>query len=184
LLRRTLHILSFSILLELFYRFAYGGPVSVGVLLSVGETSHRESWELIIGHPTLSAALALVAIIGFFAMIIAWNARHRFSMAIPLRLGLLALVMTALSASIAIHELQSTASVTRLLSRELAGTFPIDLVGAMQSVVRTEWNIRRNAAARAAFQFPNARMVNAATRSASRGAIGRCMDTPGIPHRV
>ena len=168
LLRRTLHILSFSILLELFYRFAYGGPVSVGVLLSVGETSHRESWELIIGHPTLSAALALVAIIGFFAMIIAWNARHRFSMAIPLRLGLLALVMTALSASIAIHELQSTASVTRLLSRELAGTFPIDLVGAMQSVVRTEWNIRRNAAARAAFQFPNARMVNAATRSASR----------------
>jgi glucan phosphoethanolaminetransferase (alkaline phosphatase superfamily) len=168
LLRRTLHVLSFSILLELFYRFAYGGPVSVGVLLSVGETSPRESWELIIGHPTLSASLALVAIMGFFALIIAWNARRRFSMAIPCRLAMLALVMTAVSASIGIYELRSTRSVTRLLSRELAGAFPIDLIGSTQSIVLTEWNARRDAAARAAFQFSNARMLDAPFRSTSR----------------
>jgi glucan phosphoethanolaminetransferase (alkaline phosphatase superfamily) len=168
LLRRTVHILSFSILLELFYRFAYGGPVSVGVLLSVGETSHRESWELIIGHPALSASLALVAIMGFFALIIAWNARPRFSVAISPRLGLLALVLTALSAAIGIHALRSATSVTRLLARELVGTFPIDLVSATQSVVRTEWDDRRNAAARAAFHFANARMVDAPFRGTGR----------------
>jgi glucan phosphoethanolaminetransferase (alkaline phosphatase superfamily) len=168
LLRRTVHILSFSILLELFYRFAYGGPVSVGVLLSVGETSHRESWELIIGHPALSASLTLVAIMGFFALIIAWNARPQFSMAIALRLALLALALAALSAAIGIHGLRSATSVTRLLARELAGTFPIDLVSAAQSVVRTEWDDRRNAAARAAFHFANARMVDAPFRSTGR----------------
>jgi glucan phosphoethanolaminetransferase (alkaline phosphatase superfamily) len=142
--------------------------VSVGVLLSVGETSHRESWELIIGHPILSASLALVAIMGFLALIIAWNARRRFSMAIPLGLGLLAMVVTSLSASIGIYELHSATSVTRLISRELAGTFPIDLVSATQSVVRTEWNGGRDAAARAAFKFPNARVVGDPLRSTSR----------------
>ena len=49
--QRLLHLFLFCILLELFYRFAYGGAVSPGILLSVPETSGRETGELLVGQP-------------------------------------------------------------------------------------------------------------------------------------
>lgn len=166
-MRRCVHVLSFGILFELFYRFAYGGPVSTGVLLSVSETSHRESWELIAGHPALSILLTLLAVIGFYALVVSWNARHRFLTAL-LPLVSAAALVNVLCISIVIHELGVNASAIHLISKELAGAFPIDIIGAVQAVASSKWDSRRNAPARIAFKFPNARMVDISARSASR----------------
>src|ERR1700689_4565432 len=72
--RRLMHLSLFCILLELFYRFAYGGAVSSGILLSVPETSGRETRELLAGHPILTGSLVLVALLAIFALIVSWRA--------------------------------------------------------------------------------------------------------------
>ena len=64
LLRRTLHLVLFFMLLDVFYRLAYGGPVSPGLLRAVPETSQRESLELLAGHPGLTFLLTAVALLG------------------------------------------------------------------------------------------------------------------------
>ena len=69
LARRLLHLLIFCVLLELFYRFAYGGPVTSGILLSVPETSRRETGELLAGHAVLTGSLTLVALLALYSLL-------------------------------------------------------------------------------------------------------------------
>ena len=92
--RRLLHLFLLCILLELFYRFAYGGAVSPGILLSVPETSGRETGELLAGHGILTGSLTVVALLALCALVVSWRSQLRFSPKACLQLGAVSAAMS------------------------------------------------------------------------------------------
>ncbi|MGH8338484.1 MAG: sulfatase-like hydrolase/transferase, partial [Gammaproteobacteria bacterium] len=164
LFRRLLHLILFCILLELFYRFAYGGPVSYGLLLSVPETSGRETLELLAGHAILTWSLSFLALLAVFAMIVSWSTKIRFSMRRCIQGGIVALSMIVASLALGTFHLGEMRPVKLVVPSEVKATFPFDIAAALGSVAVDWADTRLQASARAAFRFPNAHMVDAATR--------------------
>src|SRR5580698_9524005 len=154
--RRLFHLSSFFILLELFYRIAYGGAVSYGVLLSIPETSDRETAELLGGHAFLTTGLSLVAVITLCVLVISWSAGRRFAMRRCIQVGAVAVFMMA--AAMAAGGFQR--SVARV-----EGAFPIDVARAVGAVAIDWIDTRLQAGRRADFQFPNVHLTNADLRS-------------------
>jgi heptose-I-phosphate ethanolaminephosphotransferase len=162
--RRLLHLSLFSILMELFYRFAYGGAVSPGVLLSVPETSQRETRELLAGHPMLTVSLALVALLAIYALLVSWRADIRFAPVRCMQIGVGSLAMMLLSAASSAYQAGPTRSLGPILLAEARATYPIDVAAAFSEVAIGVADTVRLASARAAFKFPNVHRIGSAAR--------------------
>jgi glucan phosphoethanolaminetransferase (alkaline phosphatase superfamily) len=165
--RRLLHVLLFSSLLELFYRFAYGGAVSPGILLSVPETSQRETGELLAGHVVLTASLSLLALLAVYALVVSWRARIRCPVNRCIQLGAVAMCLIAASLAIGGRQFGNARALESVVVREVQVTFPFDVASAFGEVAIGLIDARRLAATRADFRFPNVSLVDAAARAAT-----------------
>jgi glucan phosphoethanolaminetransferase (alkaline phosphatase superfamily) len=163
--RRLLHLFLFCSLLELFYRFAYGGAVSSGILLSVPETSGRETGELLAGHVFLTGSLALVALLAVYTLVTSWRARIRFPVDACLKVGLVSACMIAASLAIGGRQFGNARSLESAVLREVQATFPFDIASALGDVAMGLIDARRLASTRAHFVFPNVSLVDAAARA-------------------
>jgi glucan phosphoethanolaminetransferase (alkaline phosphatase superfamily) len=164
--RRLLHLFLFSILLELFYRFAYGGAVSPGILLSVPETSGRETGELLAGHGILTVSLTVVALLASCALVASWRSQVRFSAKRCLQLGAASAAMIFASLLMGEYQFGEMRILKPVLVSEVQDTFPFDIAAAFDAVAGGLIHARRLARTRAAFEFPNVSLVNAAARGA------------------
>lgn len=162
--RRLLHLFLFSILLELFYRFAYGGAVSPGILLSVPETSTRETGELLAGHAMLTTSLSVVALLAIYALVVSWRADIRFSPRRCACAGILSAVMILGSLAMGATQPGRTEALAPLMSTELQATYPFDVATALGGVAAGMGDTLRLASRRAAFRFPDAHLVDAVSR--------------------
>jgi len=162
--RRLMHLFLFCILLELFYRFAYGGAVSSGILLSVPETSGRETRELLAGHPILTGSLVLVALMAIFALIVSWRAPLRFSLRNCTKAIAVSIAMMLASLAIGKYQFGDTRPLKSVVLSEVQGTFPFDVATAMAAVVNGLIETKRLASTRAGFEFANVYLVDAASR--------------------
>jgi glucan phosphoethanolaminetransferase (alkaline phosphatase superfamily) len=165
--RRLLHLSLFCVLLELFYRFAYGGGVTSGILLSVPETSGRETGELLAGHPILTASLVLVALLAICALVVSWRAHLRFSLRTCTAVGAVSIAMMFASLAIGKYQFGDTRLLTLLVLSEVQDTFPFDIATAIGSVANGLIDTSRLASTRARFEFPNVYMMDAASRRAA-----------------
>jgi glucan phosphoethanolaminetransferase (alkaline phosphatase superfamily) len=163
LARRTLHLLLFFILLDVFYRLAYSGPVSPGLLHAVPETSQRESLELLAGHPALTFFLSGVGLVGICALVQSWRLDLRFSTRRCIQAGAISTLMIVTSLAIAIFPTREH-KVSAAVVREMRGIFPLDIAISFGAVAIDGFQARRNAAVRAAFAFSNPHLVAAAER--------------------
>jgi glucan phosphoethanolaminetransferase (alkaline phosphatase superfamily) len=163
--RRLVHLLLFCILLELFYRLAYGGPVSPGLLLSVPETSATETIELLAGHAILTSSLSLVAVLAVCALTVSWAGTIRFSPRRCIQVGAVAAAMIAASLAIGQWQFGGARLLAPVVAAEMRATFPFDIVAAAGAVALGLEDVRRQASSRADFRFPNAHLVDAASRS-------------------
>jgi glucan phosphoethanolaminetransferase (alkaline phosphatase superfamily) len=163
--RRLFHLTSFCILLELFYRIAYGGAVSSGVVLSMPETSGRETAELLGGHPILTSSLSLVALLALYALVVSWNSTVRISLGRCVQAGAVAVSMVI--ASIAIGEFQAGGMqpLKQAVFAQAEGAFPFDVARAFGAVAINWADTRWQASRRAGFSFGDVRVVNAAARN-------------------
>jgi glucan phosphoethanolaminetransferase (alkaline phosphatase superfamily) len=164
LARRALHLVLFFILLDVFYRLAYGGPVSPGLLHAVPETSQRESLELLAGHPALTLFLSGVGLVGIFAMAQSWRLNLRFSTRRCMRAGAVSTSMIVASLAIAMLPAREPHGVSAAVFREMRGIFPLDIALSFGAVAIDGFHARRDAATRAAFEFSNPHMIAAAAR--------------------
>jgi glucan phosphoethanolaminetransferase (alkaline phosphatase superfamily) len=162
--RRLLHLFLFCILLELFYRFAYGGGVTSGVLLSVPETSGGETGELLAGHPVLTASLILVALLAIYALIVSWRAPLGFSLKLCTGVGAVSIAMIFASLAIGKYQFGDTRLLKLVVLSEVHDTFPFDIATAIAAVANGLIDTSRLASTRAHFEFPNVYMMNAASR--------------------
>jgi len=165
--RRLLHLMLLCILLELFYRFAYGGPISYGLLLSVPETSGRETLELLAGHIILTWSLSAVALLAILALVVSWSADIKLSARRCMQGGMVAVSMIIASVAIGALRFGELRSTKLIVLSEIKGTFPFDLAAAFGAVAVDWIDTHLQASARAAFRFPNAHMVAAASRAAA-----------------
>jgi glucan phosphoethanolaminetransferase (alkaline phosphatase superfamily) len=162
--RRLLHLFLLSILLELFYRFAYGGAVSPGILLSVPETSGRETGELLVGHPMLTGSLSLVALLAIYALLVSWRSDIRFSLKRCIGAGIVSMTMILASVAAGIYQFGQIGILAPLLLTDAQVTYPFDVATALGAVAIGMGDTQRLASTRAAFKFPNAHMVGAVSR--------------------
>jgi glucan phosphoethanolaminetransferase (alkaline phosphatase superfamily) len=161
LARRTVHLLLLFILLDVFYRLAYGGPVSPGLLRAVPETSRRESLELLAGHPALTVCLSGVALLGICAVVQAWRLNLCFSLRRCARTGAVSALMVVMSFAIAVLPPRRPHAAKTALE-ELHGLFPLDIAVSFGSVAIERFHARQNALARATFAFSHPHMIGAA----------------------
>jgi glucan phosphoethanolaminetransferase (alkaline phosphatase superfamily) len=163
--RRLLHLFLFCGLLELFYQFAYGGPVSPGILLSVPETSQRETGELLAGHAILTGSLTLVALLTIYTLVVSWRARIRFPVQRCIQLGGVAVCMIGVSLAIGGRQFGNARSLESAIVSEVQSTFPFDVANAFGEVAIGLIDTRRLAATRARFRFTSVSLVDAAGRA-------------------
>jgi glucan phosphoethanolaminetransferase (alkaline phosphatase superfamily) len=164
LARRALHLVLFFILLDVFYRLAYGGPVSPGLLYAVPETSQRESLELLAGHPTLTIFLSAVALLAGWAVVQSWRLDLRFSSRRLVQIGVIAASMIVASLAIEMLPAREPHTIRAAMVEEAQGIFPVDIAVAFGAVAIDGFHTRQTAAARAAFAFSNPQMIGAAAR--------------------
>jgi glucan phosphoethanolaminetransferase (alkaline phosphatase superfamily) len=162
--RRLLHLFLFCILLELFYRFAYGGAVSAGILLSVPETSGRETGELLAGHAILTGSLALVALLAIYALVVSWRAHFKVSPKTCIQVGAVSMAMIFASLAIGKYQLGESRLLEPVVLSEVQDTFPFDIATAIGAVSSGLIDARRLASTRARFKFTDVHMVDAASR--------------------
>jgi glucan phosphoethanolaminetransferase (alkaline phosphatase superfamily) len=165
--RRLLHVFLFCILLELFYRFAYGGAITSGVLLSVPETSGGETGELLAGHPILTASLILVALLAIYALIVSWRAHLGFSLKLCIGVGAVSLAMIFASLAIGKYQFGDIRLLKIVVLSEVQDTFPFDIATAIAAVAHGLIDTSRLASTRARFEFPSVYMMNAPSRAAA-----------------
>src|SRR6202020_1265839 len=165
--RRLMHLFLFCILLELFYRFAYGGAVTSGILLSEPETSGRATRELLAGHPILTGSLVLVALLAIFALLVSWRAPLRFTLRNCTRAIAVSIAMILASLAIGKYQFGDTRLLKPVVLSEVQDTFPFDIATAIAAVANGLIDTRRLASTRAPFQFPKVYTINAASRRAA-----------------
>jgi glucan phosphoethanolaminetransferase (alkaline phosphatase superfamily) len=156
--RRVLHLALFFILLEIFYRLAYGGAVSPGLLRSVPETSKNETLELLAGHRALTISLSVVAFLAMLALVTSWRTAYRISLRRCTQIGVVAAFMILASVAIGMQQLKDARTVQHLVLAQWKATFPFDIATALQTTTADWLHSRNEAATRAAFQFPNAHL--------------------------
>jgi glucan phosphoethanolaminetransferase (alkaline phosphatase superfamily) len=164
LLRRLLHILLLFILLDVFYRVTYGGPVSPGLLLAVRQTSQQESLELLAGHPMLTTSLSLVALCALFALFSSWRPRRGFALRRCLQIGAVGLVMLIISGAMAATSLAGQGPCCAQIVTRGVGVFPVDVAVSFASVATDWYHSERAAASRAVFSFQSPHLLRAASR--------------------
>ncbi len=164
--RRLLHLFLCCILLELFYRFAYGGAVSPGILLSVPETSGRETGELLAGHGILTASLTAVALLALCALVVSWRSPVRFSPKRCLQLGAASAAMICASLLMGEYQFGDMRVLGPIVVSEVRDTFPFDIATALDAVAGGLIHAHRLAPTRAAFKFPGVSLVDGASRGA------------------
>jgi glucan phosphoethanolaminetransferase (alkaline phosphatase superfamily) len=166
--RRLVHLSLFFILLDVFYRIAYGGPVTPGLLQAVQQTSRQESVELLAGHPALTVGLSLLGLWAIVALVAAWRAPVRGSLKAGARVALagLLVLMASVLANVVVA-VDNGPCCTRSVAM-VTGVFPIDVATSFGAVADDWYRSRRDAASRAAFQFPNPRLLQAASRRNTR----------------
>ena len=162
--RRLLHLFLFCSLLELFYRFAYGGAVSSGILLSVPETSNRETGELLAGHAALTASLTLVALAAVYSWMVSWRTDIRFSLQRCVAACVIAVWAIVVSLAIGAQQTGNLRSLESVALKEMQATFPFDVVNAFGEVAIGLIDTRLTASTRAEFLFPNVSLLDASAR--------------------
>lgn len=155
--RRLLHLGLLFILLELFYRFAYGGAVSTGILLAIPETSERETTELLAGHPLLTAGLTLVALLTIYSLVSSWRSQVRISSKRCAQLGAVGASMILVSLAIGRHQLGDGHLLRTVVRSEIEATYPFDIATALGGVSIGLIDAHRLASTRAGFEFPKVR---------------------------
>ncbi len=168
LARRLVHVILLFILLDVFYRITYGGPVSPGLLQAVRQTSQQESLELLAGHPVLTTSLSLVALCALFALFSSWRTRRGFALRKCLQIGAAGLVMLLLSGAMAAISFAGQGPCCAQVTTRGIGVFPVDVAVSFASVAADWYHSERDAASRAAFTFQNPRLVRAAARRDTR----------------
>jgi glucan phosphoethanolaminetransferase (alkaline phosphatase superfamily) len=161
LMRLALHMMLLCVPLELFYRAVYRGPISPGVILSIAETSLRETRELLGGHSLVSFLLIPLAALAVYAVFASWVAENPFALRRCVVAGAVAVVMITGALVIARGQSDSRADLSGIVKDGLKATFPIDIAHSLQVVVGGFIHIHRALAARANFSFQNVHMVNA-----------------------
>jgi heptose-I-phosphate ethanolaminephosphotransferase len=164
--RRLLHLFLLCILLELFYRLAYGGGVTSGILLSVTETSGRETGELLAGHIMLTVSLVLVALLAIYALLVSWSAHRGFSLTTCASVGVFSIALMLASLAIGKYQFGGARSLKRTVVSEVQDTFPFDVATASVAVAKDMIDTGRLASIRARFEFPNVYLANAPSRAA------------------
>ena len=76
--RLFLHVALFTVLVELFYRVIYHGPVTASVMFAIVGTSPREAGELLAAHPVLTGLLFLAALAATYASVKSWGIQNPF----------------------------------------------------------------------------------------------------------
>jgi glucan phosphoethanolaminetransferase (alkaline phosphatase superfamily) len=166
--RRVIHVVLLFILLDIFYRITYGGPVSPGLLQAVPQTSRQESLELLGGHPVLTASLSLVALCALFALFSSWRARRGFALLRCLQMGAVGLVMLMLSGAMAASSFAGQGPCcTRVVTLGI-GVFPIDVAVSFASLAADWYHEKHDAASRAEFTFQNPHLLRTASRQGAR----------------
>lgn len=165
--RRLLHLGLLFILLELFYRFAYGGAVSSGILLAIPETSERETTELLAGHPFLTVGLTLVALLTIYALIRSWKPQVSIPWRWCIQLAAVSASMILASLAIGKHQLGDEYLLRSVALAELQETYPFDIATALGGVSRGLIEAHRLAATRAAFEFPDVRDLDKSSGAVS-----------------
>ncbi|HEX3846616.1 MAG TPA: phosphoethanolamine transferase [Steroidobacteraceae bacterium] len=165
--RRLLHGILFLILLDVFYRVAYGGPVSPGLLHAVRTTSERESVELLAGHPALTASLSLAALLACIGLKVSWSTAPRLSSRRCLQLTMASLSLIAGSMALGMLSIQNARALSAAVVAEVKGVFPIDCAAAFGIVAVEALQTHRDEAKRAAFTFDDPHLRDAGAR---RGA--------------
>ena len=166
--RRLMHIVLLFILLDIFYRITYGGPVSPGLLQAVPQTSRQESLELLGGHPVLTTSLSLVALCALFALFSSWRARRGFALLRCLQIGGVGLIMLVLSGAMAASSIAGQGPCCARVVTLGVGVFPIDVAVSFASLAADWYHEKRDAASRAEFAFQNPHLVHRASRQGVR----------------
>ena len=168
LARRVVHIVLLFILLDVFYRIAYGGPVTPGLLQAVQQTSQQETLELLAGHPALTVSLSLVALGALVALGTAWRSRIQVSSTACLVTAAAGLCLLVVSVTTATTSTRPRAGCCARAIERAGGAFPVDVAWSLGSVAVDGYRSRRAAATRSAFTFSNVRMRQAASRRETR----------------
>src|SRR6202042_932208 len=132
--RRLFHLSLFCILLELFYRIAYGGAVSSGVVLSMPETSGRETAELLAGHALLTMSLSLVALLTLYALVVSWKSNIRFSLRRCIQVGAVCVSMILASIALAGLRFADAGLLKQTVIAQAESAFPFDVAKAFGAV--------------------------------------------------
>jgi glucan phosphoethanolaminetransferase (alkaline phosphatase superfamily) len=167
LMRLALHMMLLCVPIELFYRTVYRGPISPGVILSIAETSLRETHELLAGHALVSLLLIPLTALAVYAAFASWAAESPFAIRRCVVAGAVGMAMITGSLVIAHEQSGSRAELPGIVKDGLKATFPIDIAHSLQVVVTGLINIHRASAARANFSFQNVRLVNEDTSRSS-----------------
>jgi glucan phosphoethanolaminetransferase (alkaline phosphatase superfamily) len=161
--RRVVHFFLLFVLLDVFYRLAYHGPVSSGLLYAVPETSQRESLELLAGHPALTVFLSGVGLLAICALVQSWRLDVRFSARRCKQGGAISGMVILISLAIAALPTQRSHTIFAALG-EVQSVFPLDIVVAASAVTVERFRAGHFAAARTTFSFANPHMIGAAGR--------------------
>ncbi len=157
-------VLAFSVTVllpvELFYRASYGGPITPLLLMSVYETSGRESSELLLAHPWVFAGGAIFLIVtGILATL---KVRPEPPGAGRLRLAALLLAAAYLGADSLVADRMSRDPGLPLqnLREAVKYSFPGDALYSLGVDMRGRLAVARAAARRQAFVFGDVSRVD------------------------
>jgi glucan phosphoethanolaminetransferase (alkaline phosphatase superfamily) len=159
LTRLFLHLALFTVLVELFYRIIYHGPVTVSIIFAIVGTNPREAGELLAAHPLLTGSLLLVALLVTYASLISWKVQNPFRTAWCVGMGATAALLLSVSLILTWWQTNSTWMLRQVVRAEVTQNYPFDFGNSILKVIGYSASANRYAAARAAFAFQNVRML-------------------------
>ena len=159
LARLFLHLALFAVLVELFYRVIYHGPITASVMFAIVGTSPREAGELLAAHPVLTGFLFVVTLLATYTSAISWGIQSPFSTAWCARLGAIAMCLLIASMALTWRQVTSGWMMKQVIRAEIMQSFPFDFGNAIRRVVEYSMSANKYAAARSAFSFRNVRML-------------------------
>lgn len=155
-LRVLLHVLLVFIPIAVFYRAIYEGPVSIGVVVSVLETTWPETSELLSDHLLVTISLLCFLLVAFGTAAAAWWAHNPFSRESCIYLAIGALLALQIWAFVVAKQTRDQGgNLAWALKDSAREVFPIDMLLSTKILLRGRLETDRAASARTAFRFQN-----------------------------
>jgi glucan phosphoethanolaminetransferase (alkaline phosphatase superfamily) len=164
--RLFLHLALFTVLVELFYRIIYHGPVTVSIMFAIIGTSPREAGELLGAHPLLTGSLLLIALLVTYTSITSWQVQNPFRTAWCVGVGATAALLLSVSLTFTWWQINSIWTLKQVVRAEVTQSFPFDFGNSILKAIGYSVSTNQYAAARAAFAFQNVRMLAVDSRAA------------------